>query len=171
MATGTLSEVVLDAQVNSPAFVRAIDVSRDARFVLYRSSLTDNAVYFVIDRTTNDQTPILEDINSDFGLKISESGRYVVAQNGASDERPILWIDLQQNIMIAPDLDSLVPNRAGPEFRQIAVPEEISDDGQTILYYGILFDGELPGTSDNRLWDVYAPVSYTHLTLPTTPYV
>ena len=80
----------------------------------------------------------------------------MVAQNGASDERPILWIDLQQNIMIAPDLDSLVPNRAGPEFRQIAVPEEISDDGQTILYYGILFDGELPGTSDNRLWDVYA---------------
>ena len=163
VASATISEVVPVAQSDNPDFVRAVDVSRDARYVVYRSGInTNNALYSVIDRTTNMITPVPDDINSDFGLRISDSGRYLVAQNSGSEERPVLWIDLQQNVSVALGLDVLVPNPVGPEFNQRAMPEEISNDGQTILYNGILFDGPLPATSENRHWNVYA-ISITEL--------
>jgi len=157
VATATISEVVPGSQLNSSTFLRAIDVSRDARYVLYRNGLDIiNAVYFVIDRTANELVQVPANINSDFGLKISDTGRYLIAQNSLSEERPILWIDLQQNIRVELGLDILVPNWAGPEFNQRAMPDEISDNGQTILYHGMLFDGQLPATSENRFWNVYA---------------
>ena len=73
-----------------------------------------------------------------------------------SSDRPVVYIDMQQNSRVEPGLDSLVPNFAGPEFSSSALPVVISADGQTILYTGTLFDGPLVATSDNTHQNVYA---------------
>ena len=162
---GTITELLPESQVTNIAnnmatypFVTTIDISADGRFVLFETRSNNDTVYFVVDRTSGDLTKLPEGITSSatFGMKISDTGRYVVGRNGDSTERPIVWIDLQQNIKIEFGLDTLVPNWAGPDFSQIASPEEISADGQTILYYGVLHDGPLPATSDNSYWNVYA---------------
>jgi len=156
VATGITTELELEPLANNLPFVTGIDVSPDARFILFKTISGNTPHYFVIDRTTNNLTAVPDDITSEFGLRISDNGRYLIAQNSDSTERPVVWIDLQQNIRVEPDIDTLVPNWAGPEFRQTASPEEISADGQTILYYGVLFDGQSPVTSDNVYWNIYA---------------
>jgi len=156
VASGVITELMPESSSNLPAFISAVDITSDARFVLFATDVNNDTQYVVLDRDTNNVTTISDDISSSFGLRISDSGRYVVAQNGASTERPIVRIDLQQDIKVELGLDTLVPNWAGAEFRQIASPGDISKDGQTITYYGILFDGQVPATSNNSYWNVYA---------------
>ena len=56
-------------------------------------------------------------------------------------------------------------------FRQVM---EITHVGRNLLLR-LLNSGEIPAFKMGKLWKVYKqdliPVSYTHLTLPTTPYV
>ena len=56
----------------------------------------------------------------------------------------------------------------GGDMRQAKLAELLADDGHTVHTFGLEKLGELPGAEGEDCLDGIAPVSYTHLTLPTS---